>query len=147
MKISLEDFCALCSIDSSLMPKDALLYDQKSDEGFLSAEGAISIFLQKIDQDLVDFEMQGQKIDPMFLEKTLKIMRTLYEKIIHSIEAQVTQAKLLEDTFLSLQDEMTNLKDELKSLKNLLLQKDKEIEFLRRKHELMWGKINSLDPT
>lgn len=143
--ISLEEFSALTGIqEDEIDPKEIEIQDQKS---YLKPKKALEIFLQKLENTLVAMDVNGTILRPLFLEQSIRGIVTLYEKIMqttrNNTQGMGEENLLLRDTNLSLQEQCEIYQAQIKKLCDELEQKDEEIEFLKRKYKLMWGKISN----
>lgn len=143
--ISLEEFINLTGINEDEIAKEALIeHDQKT---YLKPKKALEIFLQKLENTLMATDINGAILKPLFLEQSIKSIVLLYEKIIetthHNTQDMNDENTLLKDTNISLQEQCEIYQSQIKALQNALIQKEEEIEFLKRKHKLMWGKVSN----
>lgn len=145
--ISLQDF-----IKATGIPEQDILENitplENNQENYIPIRDGINLFLQRLEAQLIAIEMNTHVLEPIFLEKTIQILTFLYEQLLsqettqdHSIQEENT---LLKDTLLALQEEAQNKDKVITALENELQKKEEEIQFLKRKHQLMWGKVGNM---
>lgn len=142
--IPLDEFCALTRMESDCIPKECL---QFLDEGaFLDPRSALKIFLDHLGSYLIASDVSGFKIQPLYLEETIGILSGLYERVLEKESSLYKNSKqeadkVFED-FLALKKEHESARSYTQKLEILLQKKEEEIDFLKRKYKLMWGKVS-----
>ncbi|MCE3039857.1 DUF3972 domain-containing protein [Helicobacter anatolicus] len=143
----LEDFLQATNLTKQEIEEKTNLVSE-NENTFIFIKDGINLFLQKIENQLIAIQMNSKTLEPIFLEKTLQILTFLYEQLIAQSQTQdlVLQEEnaLLKDTLLELQEEAQKKDKLLAKKEEELEQKEEEIRFLKRKHQLMWGKIGNM---
>ncbi|RDU74160.1 hypothetical protein CQA57_02515 [Helicobacter anseris] len=144
--INLDHFSALTNITKEEL--DSKLIHEYSGEKFIHPIDAINIFLQKIDNQLLAIDMNGNILEPIFLEKTIQTITFFYETLLkNKTEAStdiIQENQLLKNTLVSLQEECQTYQLQIQNLQKEVDKKNEEIEFLQRKYKLMWGKVSNI---
>ena len=115
---------------------------------YLAPQDAINLFLQKIGNQLLAIDMNANILEPIFLEKTIQILTSLYESLLkertESSQASSEENTLLKDTLITLQEECQNYQSQIQDLQDKVRAQEEEIQFLQKKHQLMWGKVSNI---
>ena len=88
---------------------------------------------------------EARLIEPQFVEKTIGTILNLHEKVIgakdETIESVKNENLFLREALASLQELYEEDRKTIETLTEQLKLSQKEVEFLRRKYKLMWGKV------
>lgn len=94
---------------------------------------------------MVDSSSQGSSVDSEFVEKTIGTILSLHEKVITSKEETISSIKsenqFLKDALFNTQEVYEDDKKTIALLREQLRVAQEEIEFLKRKYKMMWGKV------
>ena len=86
-------------------------------------------------------------IDSEFVEKTIGTILSLHEKVINSKEETISSVKnenqFLKDALFNTQEVYEDDKKTIAILREQLKAAQEEIDFLKRKYRLMWGKVTT----
>ena len=93
--------------------------------------------------------LHGQKGDivvgPQFVEKTIGTILNLHEKVLdakdETIESIKNENLFLKEALASLQELYEEDRRTIETLTEQLAYAQREVEFMRRKYKLMWGKV------
>ncbi|TLD81397.1 DUF3972 domain-containing protein [Helicobacter sp. MIT 11-5569] len=148
--IGLEEFAALAHLD-----KEKVL--EMVSNGALKSKQENGVFLIDANsgtQALVQTKMAGNavmlaestniSVDSDFVEKTIGTILSLHEKVVNSKEETISSVKnenqFLKDALFNTQEVYEDDKKTIAILREQLRVAQEEIEFLKRKYRLMWGK-------
>lgn len=84
-------------------------------------------------------------VGPQFVEKTIGTIINLHEKVLdakeETIEAVKNENLFLKEALASLQELYEEDRKTIETLTEQLNYAQREVEFMRRKYKLMWGKV------
>ena len=104
--ILLDTFSNLTNIKEEEI--DESLVRSEGEDKYLAPQDAINLFLQKIGNQLLAIDMNANILEPIFLEKTIQILTSLYESLLkertESSQASSEENTLLKDTLITLQE-------------------------------------------
>ena len=144
--IPLDAFSKLTNIKEEEI--DESLVRSEGEDKYLAPQDAINLFLQKIGNQLLAIDMNANILEPIFLEKTIQILTSLYESLLkertESSQASSEENTLLKDTLITLQEECQNYQSQIQDLQDKVRAQEEEIQFLQKKHQLMWGKVSNI---
>ena len=144
--IPLDAFSNLTNIKEEEI--DESLVSSECEGKYLAPQDAINLFLQKIGNQLLAIDMNANILEPIFLEKTIQILTSLYESLLkertESSQASSEENTLLKDTLITLQEECQNYQSQIQDLQDKVRAQEEEIQFLQKKHQLMWGKVSNI---
>jgi len=84
-------------------------------------------------------------VGPQFVEKTIGTIINLHEKVLgakdETIESIKNENLFLKEALSSLQELYEEDRKTIETLTKQLQLSQKEVEFMRRKYKLMWGKV------
>ena len=94
----------------------------------------------------VDFQGNSDiVVGPQFVEKTIGTIINLHEKVLgakdETIESIKNENMFLKEALSSLQELYEEDRKTIDTLTTQLQLSQKEVEFMRRKYKLMWGKV------
>ena len=89
-------------------------------------------------------------VDSEFVGKTIGTILSLHEKVISAKEETITSVKsenqFLKDALFNTQEVYEDDKKTIAILREQLKAAQEEIEFLKRKYKMMWGKVINTKP-
>jgi uncharacterized membrane protein (DUF106 family) len=84
-------------------------------------------------------------VGPQFIEKTIGTIINLHEKVLvakdETIESVKSENMFLKEALASLQDLYEEDRKTIDTLTTQLQLTQDEVEFMKRKYKLMWGKV------
>lgn len=84
-------------------------------------------------------------VGPQFVEKTIGTIINLHEKVLgakdETIESMRSENLFLKEALSSLQELYEEDRKTIETLTEQLRLSQREVEFMRRKYKLMWGKV------
>lgn len=88
---------------------------------------------------------QEMVVGPQFVEKTIGTIMNLHEKVLdakdETIESVRNENLFLKEALASLQELYEEDRKTIETLTEQLNYSQREVEFMRRKYKLMWGKV------
>lgn len=106
------------------------------------------MLVKKVESNLVSADMNGKELDPVFVEKTISTILGLHDKVIaakdETISAFKNENTFLKDALISMQEVYDDDKKTMETLRAELERSREEIEFMKRKYRLMWGKVANM---
>lgn len=93
-------------------------------------------------------ENMGNALDPVFVEKTINTILGLHDKVISAKDEAICAYKnenvFLKDAVISMQEVYEEDKRTIEVLQEELSKVREEVEFMKRKYRLMWGKVTDM---
>ncbi|BCD45065.1 DUF3972 domain-containing protein [Helicobacter suis] len=89
-----------------------------------------------------------QQVDPVFVEKTINTILGLHDKVVSAKDEAICAYKnenvFLKDAVISMQEVYEEDKRTIEVLQEELSKVREEVEFMKRKYRLMWGKVTDM---
>ncbi|MCX2716327.1 DUF3972 domain-containing protein [Helicobacter sp. MIT 21-1697] len=148
----LEEFTKLSGLDETkimeLIKEGAIKNKEEDGKIFVDATSGTSALVKKVESGLVSADMNGKELDPVFVEKTISTILGLHDKVIASKDETISAFKnensFLKDALISMQEVYDDDKKTMETLRAELERSREEIEFMKRKYRLMWGKVSNM---
>ena len=94
---------------------------------------------------LIDTSIDMSTNTAQVIEKTIAVVLNLHEKVLDAKEETISALKdenqFLKDSLYSMQELYEEDRKTIESLQKQLTICQEELEFMRRKYKLMWGKV------
>ncbi len=114
---------------------------------YVEASTGTSALIKKVENRLVSIDMNGNALDPVFVEKTIATILGLHDKVLSSkdetISAFKSENSFLKEALVSMQEIYDDDKKTIEILRQQLQKTQEEVEFVKRKYKLMWGKVSN----
>ncbi|GAA7919178.1 hypothetical protein BB419_04260 [Helicobacter pylori] len=111
----------------------------------IDASSGTNALIKKVENNLISMDMNGRSLEPVFVEKTINTILNLHDKVIGAKDETISAFKneniFLKDALISMQEVYEEDKKTIDLLRDELNQAREEIEFMKRKYRLMWGKV------
>ncbi|WP_229303919.1 DUF3972 domain-containing protein [Helicobacter pylori] len=111
----------------------------------IDASSGTNALIKKVENNLISMDMNGCSLEPVFVEKTIN---TILNCMIKSLALKMKRFQplknenmFLKDALISMQEVYEEDKKTIDLLRDELNQAREEIEFMKRKYRLMWGKV------
>lgn len=148
----LEEFIKLSGLDETkildLINEGAIKSKQEENTIYIDASSGTSALVKRVESGLVSADMNGKELDPVFVEKTISTILGLHDKVIaakdETISAFKNENSFLKDALISMQEVYDDDKKTMETLRLELERSREEIEFMKRKYRLMWGKVSNM---
>ncbi len=150
--LEIEEFCRVTNLSRERveeMAKEGTLRS-KTQEGKTLIEASIgaNAVISKVETSVIS--AASAPLDTTFVEKTIGTILSLHEKVLEAKDESIGSLKgenqFLKEALFSMQDVYDEDKKTIQALREQLKIAQEEIEFMRRKYKLMWGKVADLSP-
>ncbi|PAF44466.1 DUF3972 domain-containing protein [Helicobacter sp. 11S02596-1] len=150
--LSIEEFIKLSGMDESkvlaLVAEGSIQSKIQNGKQLIDATSGTNAIIKRVENNLVSADMSGNALDPIFVEKTIGTILGLHDKVIaakdETIGAFKNENVFLKDALISMQEVYDDDKKTIETMRNELQNAREEIEFMKRKYRLMWGKVSSM---
>ncbi|WP_300450832.1 DUF3972 domain-containing protein [Helicobacter mastomyrinus] len=150
--LELEEFVKLSGLSeekiTELINEGSLKSKTEEEKTFIDATSGVGALVKKVESNLVSADMNGKELDPVFVEKTISTILGLHDKVIaakdETISAFKNENTFLKDALISMQEVYDDDKKTMETLRTELERSREEIEFMKRKYRLMWGKVANM---
>lgn len=147
--MSLEEFTKLSGLEEERVTKfveeGVIRSKTQNDKLFIDASSGANALVKGVENNLVSADMSGNNLDPMFVEKTINTILGLHDKVVaakdETISAFKNENNFLKDALISTQEVYEEDKKTIDTMRNELASAREEIEFMKKKYRLMWGKV------
>lgn len=147
--MSLEEFTMLSGLEKDRVMKfveeGVIVSKTQNDKFFIDASSGANALIKGVENNLVSADMSGNNLDPIFVEKTINTILGLHDKVVaakdETISAFKNENNFLKDALISTQEVYEEDKKTIDIMRNELLSAREEIEFMKKKYRLMWGKV------
>lgn len=147
----LDEFLKLSGLElekvSELIKDKTIKSKQENGRIYVEASTGTSALIKKVESRLVSLDMSGNALDPVFVEKTIATILGLHEKVLSSkdetIAAFKSENSFLKEALVSMQEIYDDDKKTIEILRQQLQKTQEEVEFVKRKYKLMWGKVSN----
>ncbi|MGP1580389.1 MAG: DUF3972 domain-containing protein [Wolinella sp.] len=149
--LELEEFCALTHLSSErvqeLIDEGKLKSATQEGKLFIEATSGANAIIARNKDGLV---VASGGVDTGFVEKTIGTILGLHEKVLEakdeSLVALRGENQFLREALFSMQEVYDEDRKTLKTLRDQLKIAQEEMESMKRKYRLMWGKVADLSP-
>lgn len=148
----LGEFARLSGLDETkvleLVSDGSIKSKQDGNQILIDATTGTSALVKKVESGLVSADMSGRELDPVFVERTISTILGLHDKVVaakdETISAFKNENSFLKDALISMQEVYDDDKKTMETLRNELERSREEVEFMKRKYRLMWGKVSNM---
>lgn len=145
--LSIEEYAKLTRLDTAsiedLIERGKLISKKENGITYIDpAKGTKAV----VPVELETIESGSQVImAPQFVEKTIGTIINLHEKVLDAKDETIASVKnenlFLKEALASLQELYEEDRKTIDTLTEQLRMTQREVEFMRRKYKLMWGKV------
>lgn len=147
----LDEFLRLSGLEkekvAELIKDKTIKSKQENGRIYVEASTGTSALIKKVENRLVSLDMNGNALDPVFVEKTIATILGLHDKVLSSkdetIAAFKSENSFLKEALVSIQEIYDDDKKTIEILRQQLQKTQEEVEFVKRKYKLMWGKVSN----
>ena len=147
----LDEFLRLSGLEkekvAELIKDKTIKSKQENGRIYVEASTGTSALIKKGENRLVSLDMNGNALDPVFVEKTIATILGLHDKVLSSkdetIAAFKSENSFLKEALVSMQEIYDDDKKTIEILRQQLQKTQEEVEFVKRKYKLMWGKVSN----
>ncbi len=145
----IDEYCRLTGLERSaveqLIAREKLTIMEDSGQVYIDpSKGAGAVVPAKV-KELTSKQQGDILVGEKFVEKTIGTIINLHEKVIdakdETIESVKNENSFLKEALASLQELYDEDRKTIEILTDQLRLSQKEVEFMRRKYKLMWGKV------
>lgn len=151
--VKIEEFATLANLTKEKvleMVANGELKGKQEKGEFLIDAGSGTKAVVHTGSSAVMVENQGISVDSEFVEKTIGTILSLHEKVMSAKEETILSVKsenqFLKDAIFNTQEVYDDDKKTIAILREQLKAAQEEIEFLKRKYKMMWGKVIDTKP-
>lgn len=147
--MSIEEYAALTGLDTAsideLINRDKLTIKNENGKIYIDpSKGASELVPMQLKEMSVEHS-DNDIISTQFVEKTIGTIMNLHEKVLDAKDETIQSVKnenvFLKEALASLQELYEEDRKTIETLTAQLKISQEELEFLRRKYKLMWGKV------
>ncbi|WP_317381099.1 DUF3972 domain-containing protein [uncultured Helicobacter sp.] len=146
--VGLEEFAKLAHLDKEkvleMVANGTLKSKQENGEFLIDASSGTQALVKSAGNAIMLADSTNMSVDSDFVEKTIGTILSLHEKVVSSKEETISSVKnenqFLKDALFNTQEVYEDDKKTIAILREQLRAAQEEIEFLKRKYRLMWGK-------
>lgn len=146
--ISIDEFIQLSGLNkekiNELIESGALHSKKDGEVILIDANSGTSTLIKRVQSGLVS----DGELNPVFVEKTIATILSLHDKVIASKDETISAFKnentFLKDALVSMQEVYDDDKKTMETLRQELEHAREEVEFMKRKYRLMWGKVSTI---
>lgn len=150
--ISVDEFIKLSGLEEArvleLIESGAIVSKKEGENVMIDASSGTSALIKRVENNLVNADMHGKELSPVFVEKTIATILSLHDKVIASKDETISAFKnenaFLKDALVSMQEVYDDDKKTMEVLRLELQSAREEVEFMKRKYRLMWGKVSNM---
>ncbi len=151
--VKIDEFVSLANLSKEkvleMVASGELKGKQEKGEFFIDA-GSSTKAVVHTGSNAVMVANQNVSVDSEFVEKTIGTILSLHEKVMSAKEETITSVKsenqFLKDALFNTQEVYEDDKKTIAILREQLKAAQEEIEFLKRKYKMMWGKVIDAKP-
>lgn len=149
--ITLDEFLNFSGFESNKVQeliKDGIIKNKEEKNViYIDAGSGTSALVKKIKGHLVSLNTESNTIDSVFVEKTIATILGLHDKVVgakdEAISAYKGENSFLKEALISMQEIYEDDKKMIEVLREQLQKNSEELEFVKRKYKLMWGKVTN----
>ncbi len=121
---------------------------EENGETYIEAQSSTNALINRVQTGLTSAEANGQAYDPVFVERTIHTIMGLHDKVISAKDETISAFKsengFLKEALISMQEVYDDDKKTIEVMREELKSAREELEFMKRKYRLMWGKVSDL---
>lgn len=153
--LTIEEFCKLVHLDE--MTVRQLVIDgnikSKEEDGvvYIEASSGTSMVVPAEEEASGELMVGEESLSGRdFVEKTIGTILSLHEKVLDSkdetVQALKNENQFLKDALFQMQEVYNEDKNTISTLTEQLKICQEELNFMKRKYKLMWGKVGEYKP-
>ena len=110
--ISVDEFIKLSGLEEArvleLIESGAIVSKKEGENVMIDASSGTSALIKRVENNLVNADMHGKELSPVFVEKTIATILSLHDKVIASKDETISAFKnenaFLKDALVSMQE-------------------------------------------
>lgn len=131
-----------------LIDSGSIKSKEENNQVFVEAQSSTTALINRVQTGLTTAEESGQNYDPIFVERTIHTIMGLHDKVVlakdETIAAYKSENGFLKEALISMQEVYDDDKKTIDVMRDELKAAREELEFMKRKYRLMWGKVTDL---
>lgn len=147
--LEIEEFSRLVKLDmetiDDMIQRGKLSAKEENGQRYVEATKGTVAVMPKEGTEVMPSDEQTPLVGASFVEKTIGTILTLHDKVLdakdETVEALKDENKFLKEALFSMQEVYDEDKKTISTLSDQLKISQEEIEFVKRKYKLMWGKV------
>jgi hypothetical protein len=129
---------------TKMVEADEVKWKEEEGEVFIEADSQHHLPAEAAGGEVLKVDLEnGDGLQ--FVEKTIGTILTMHEKVVdakeETLEALRSENQFLKDALMSMQELYDEDRKTIETLSNELNATREELEFMKRKYKLMWGKV------
>ena len=149
--LELGEFIKLSGLEEQkvkeMIESGAIASKEENGTLLVEAQSSTNALINRVQTGLTSAEANGVAYDPVFVERTIHTIMGLHEKVIvakdETISAFKSENSFLKEALVSMQEIYDDDKKTIEILRQQLQKTQEEVEFVKRKYKLMWGKVSN----
>lgn len=150
--LEIEEFCQATHLSrervEEMVSEGALQSTTQEGKVMIEASSGTNALVARVEGGVVS--SASSSLNTEFVEKTIGTILSLHEKVLEAKDESISSLKgenqFLKEALFSMQDVYDDDKKTIEVLREQLRVAQEEMEFMRRKYKLMWGKVADLSP-
>lgn len=145
--LTVSEYAKLVGLDESIVRQlvidGNLAYKEENENIYIDASSATNAVVSHVSSEVIEQEVNSNSAS--FIEKTIGTILSLHEKVLdakeETLNALKSENQFLRDALFSMQEIYEDDKKTIETLREQLRITQEELEFMKRKYKLMWGKV------
>ena len=150
--LELSEFIKLSGLEEQkvreMIESGTIASKEEGGQLLIEAQSSTNALINRVQTGLTSAEANGVAYDPVFVERTIHTIMGLHEKVIgakgETISAFKSENSFLKEALISMQEVYDDDKKTIDIMREELKSAREELEFMKRKYRLMWGKVSDL---
>ncbi len=147
--ITIQEYCELTGLSpdaiDDLMERGKLECKSELGKVYIDPSRGMQAIVPSSSSELSEAGISTVNVGPQFIEKTIGTIINLHEKVLvakdETIESVKNENLFLKEALSSLQELYEEDRNTIETLTKQLTLSQDEVEFMKRKYKLMWGKV------
>jgi len=127
-----------------MVKNDELVYRQEGENIYIETDSSENLPTTKSSGQVLKVDLDSND-GVQFVEKTIGTILNMHEKVMdakdETLEALKSENQFLKEALMSMQELYDEDRSTIETLSNELNATRDELEFMKRKYKLMWGKV------
>ncbi|GAD18399.1 Uncharacterised protein [Helicobacter fennelliae] len=150
--VAFDEFLKISGLEeqrvNEMIANGSIKSKEENGEIYIEAESSTNALISRVQTGLTSAEANGQVYDPVFVERTIHTIMGLHEKVVMAKDETIAAFKnengFLKEALISMQEVYDDDKKTIDTMREELKHAREELEFMKRKYRLMWGRVSDL---
>lgn len=150
--VAFDDFVKISGLDEQkvqeMIENKSIKSKEEDGKIFVEAQSSTNALVNKMQMGLTTAEANSVSYDSVFVERTMHAIMGVHDKVISAKDETIAAFKdengFLKEALISMQEVYDDDKKTIETLRDELKCAREELEFMKRKYRLMWGKVSDL---